>query len=474
MAPKKKKKVNNPDRGFATTSIPAKTKIVESSKEDEVVNGALKNPTIDVGSRNPEPACSTFANGAVSETLHTMGPEELETHLEESALQILLERHGEKSKKDASRQINKLKTEQRVLRSQSEHLKASSWLTDDMIQRILDLILFQETNQSVEGECVVMQVGTKVSEEELMIRLWTLEQALEQLGFLRDRIQSALLLLLQNWQSTRMLSVSTKDSIWGLEEAFDFLARVCAPEEMPDYDLLYSTDQTKRSKRINRLGKPMPTNIATSTRKPNTVHEAEITDSETESAGEIEPDYLMTKYLSLQSQIYHIQPECSVIQNRTPKHKKATTTDPRAARIMAKIGKIESDILFDRDEAYFRWMEMRCVLVQETAERRKFQLDEKALQESNVVNLSSSIHADGPENAEAEDPLEMMGNLFSSLPETSISSETGATELLCNTKDGHTVAVRDFGRWAGLNPRRVFEEACRARLIYLLMLHLLS
>lgn len=251
MAPNKKKKkkpASNPARGFATTSTPAKPKLEEKSDNDVLPERALVNPNAAPNTKN---VGLKIAN-VDSEDLSKLSPEELEIHLEESALQILVEKHGEKSKKDASRQVNKLRTEQRVLRLQSEHLDISSWLPQELVQSIFDLLRSQKRSRGFDLDLDIRQ-ARKVSEQDLIIKLWTLRQVLTQLGFSDGRVQSAVLSQLQTGHLTRSsASSASKDGLWGLEESLDFLAQVCEPEEMPSYDAPSASGQANKGKKILR------------------------------------------------------------------------------------------------------------------------------------------------------------------------------------------------------------------------------
>lgn len=254
MAPKKKKKAlaSNPARGFATTSIPAKPKAEEKVDDNVVPETALIDSNAVATTENVGLNIASSAG----EYLSKLSPEELENYFEESALQILVEKHGEKSKKDASRQVNKLKTEQRVLRLQSERLDINSWLPQELVQLIFELFESQKRSRGVGLEADTRQARCyKVTEEELIIKLWTLQQVLTQLEFSNDRVQSALLSLLQKEHLTRSSAFSVnKDGLWGLEESLDFLAQVCEPEEMPSYDVQSASGQSNKGRKILRNG----------------------------------------------------------------------------------------------------------------------------------------------------------------------------------------------------------------------------
>lgn len=251
MAPsKKKKKSVNPTRGFATTSTPAKSKTTEELENDAVPKTTLLDSEI-VG--NADNGAGSTAGAGSGEELHKFSPEELENHLEQSALQILFEKYGERSKKDVCRQINKLKTEQRVLRLQSEHLNTSSWLPEETIQSIFDLIQSQETSRIVHSGPNDKKSEYSIMEDESIIRIWTLWQALIQLGFKTDMVQSTVLSLRYKVQAARSFaSVAGKDAIWGLEESFEFLARRCESEELPSYSAQSPNIKLTESSNIHR------------------------------------------------------------------------------------------------------------------------------------------------------------------------------------------------------------------------------
>lgn len=251
MAPNKKKKktqASNPARGFATTSTPAKSKFDE--KVDDC--GVPETTSTDSDAVAKIENVGSNVASSVSGDLSKLNPEELETHLEESALQILVEKHSERSKKDASRHANKLRTEQRVLRLQSERLDISSWLPQELVQMIFDLLDSQQRRRGLDLDADVRQQRSTITEEQLIIKLWTLQQVLTQLGFTKDRVQSAVLPLLNKGNLTTSASSASKDGLWGLEETLDFLAQVCEPEELPSYDVQTASGQVNKGRKILR------------------------------------------------------------------------------------------------------------------------------------------------------------------------------------------------------------------------------
>lgn len=236
MAPNKKKKpMSNPARGFATTSIPAKAR-----KDDE--HNVAKD--IEEKSADQNFALQELDHPAFAVTTHKLGkdirkltPEELEDHFEESNLQLLLENHGERSKQVATRQAVKLKTEKRVLRPQSEPLEVNRWLPEETVTLILKMHESQAKGLSFEIDFSNKQKVAIKSEDDLIIKIWTLELVLSQLEFNKEDFRNAIQSLLSRVKSTESFALSAgKDLIWGLEECIDSLALNCHITRLPGYE----------------------------------------------------------------------------------------------------------------------------------------------------------------------------------------------------------------------------------------------
>jgi ATP-dependent RNA helicase DHX29 len=238
MAPKKKTKkpLSNPARGFATTSTVSKAKfdpVVEDDETNARDSDRVNKP--DQGSAN----VPTQEDGeAVEKALHELRPEDLEKQLEESALQVFAESHGNKVKKETSRQAVKLQTERRLLRAQAEPLATHQWLPIKIIQLILNLSKSLDAQPSRSDEAKIRpdfyQGSPHLSDDDLLVKLWTLRQLLPQLGFSLTVIHLALQHLLDKLSYVDMKSIVTaKDSVWGLDECLSWLALVCKPEELP-------------------------------------------------------------------------------------------------------------------------------------------------------------------------------------------------------------------------------------------------
>jgi ATP-dependent RNA helicase DHX29 len=233
-AKKKKKPASNPARGFATTSIASKPKL-EATEE---ATASIEPPSSKTGhvSETKDGANTTKAgdqNGAKDSTsLKQLSPEEFERQLEESELQVLVDKHAQKSKRDAVRQIARLQTDRRLLRSQADTLNTRRWLPPELMDEILEVVMDDgRSNPNSTSDTTTAQ--KTLSEEDLTIRLWTLQQTLIGASFGDDKTKAVLEYILET--SDRVV-LGNKESVWGLEESLDWLARECARTELPDYD----------------------------------------------------------------------------------------------------------------------------------------------------------------------------------------------------------------------------------------------
>lgn len=63
-----------------------------------------------------------------------------------------------------------------------------------------------------------------------------------------------------------------------------------------------------------------------------------------------------------------------------------------------------------------------------------------------------------PAASQDEEDMDLLGQMFSAVPDSPPKSETTP-----NGADSADVTLRDFGKASGLSPRKVLEEAVRAR-----------
>lgn len=244
MAGAKKKKTKpaaNPARGFATTSIASKPRPENTESSPAAATSEVPTAKTPGGKPGAPPSSATQdaksqaddAKKKSSQQTKELTPEEFEKQLEESELQLLVEKHAQKVKRDAQRQKSRLETDRRLLRGQAESLNTRKWLPQELMDHILDLIQaegrFSTSSLLPEGS----SAGKALPEEDLTIRLWTLEQTLKSASFPEEKVKTVLQYVLEIASN---IPATVKDSIWGLEEALDWLARESTREELRDYD----------------------------------------------------------------------------------------------------------------------------------------------------------------------------------------------------------------------------------------------
>jgi ATP-dependent RNA helicase DHX29 len=240
MAGKKKAKkpAANPARGFATTSVASKPRAdLPENSEDAAglcnsVTAASKAGTVSGAASQPQ-AEADGATVPAKEAEKTLSPEEFERQLEESELQLMVEKYAQKVRRDVQRQKNRLESDRRVLRGQAETVNTRKWLPSELMDHIIDLI---QAESRFAASSITSENNTSakaLQEEDVTIKLWTLQETLVAAGFPDDRIQPVLRFVLDIASN---VTTANRDSIWGLDEALEWLARECVRDELPDYE----------------------------------------------------------------------------------------------------------------------------------------------------------------------------------------------------------------------------------------------
>jgi len=195
---------------------------------------------------------------------------------------------------------------------------------------------------------------------------------------------------------------------------------------------------------------------------------------------DIDPDDLLPVYLETQAKLFHLQlpPTKKVPQrpngrgsNQNPPIK--YVADSESPKLLRKIKKIEDDILFDRYIAIQQWEVRRVQLEREAAARRNAakipseSADSQELEtivdsDDEVSREAAKIGASLLEEAESDDDA-TIADLFASLPVNEVDPLTGKSSTVVSGIDGIKVTIRDLGKWTGVSPARVLEEACRSR-----------
>lgn len=154
--------------------------------------------------------------------------------------------------------------------------------------------------------------------------------------------------------------------------------------------------------------------------------------------------------------------------------------DMAMAKAEAKLKRIADDVLFDKFVGEQEWRKQRAAVERDIAAAKKEQgakteeppkSDMKEPQEQepssdDEINdearrIAAEILAEGG----SEDNEDDLGGLFDSLPQNEVDEATGKAQTVVTSSDGQKVIIRDFGKWTGVSPRRVLEEACRSRFV---------
>jgi ATP-dependent RNA helicase DHX29 len=192
---------------------------------------------------------------------------------------------------------------------------------------------------------------------------------------------------------------------------------------------------------------------------------------------DMEPDQLVPIYLKIKGRIFEHNPD--LLQAKPPKAKGSKrrglqpVPPPResaaARKLLSQLKKIESDALFDRDEAEALWPAKRTELAREFAAKPKSQpLAADCIQEDTQNEDAKSgdmleMNAKDDDSSAEEDLSDgsLLGDMFGAIPDDPPASRKNARA----SADDHDITLRDFGKQNGLTPRRILEEAVRARLV---------
>ncbi|KAJ9612187.1 hypothetical protein H2200_003784 [Cladophialophora chaetospira] len=465
MAPKKKKKpAVNPARGFATTSIPSKSKVSAGPDGEDAEAAAADDSGRSQAAMSgaPVPAADTDKTTNLKDNkdiagglrIQDMTPGELEAHLENSELDAMLEKYAAKSLADVHRQVARLETERRQLRPQTQKLSTYTWLPDETLQELFEM----DHDDRQEAVYTSSRAAlTSVDEEKLTVDLWTLERVLLSLGFPRVSEATAFIAELAV-QGQLRLSV---DSLPGLPEALQWYASHSEPVELGNYEHASSAKAEQSGESTPAHMRSEPTTATQSRQSPAStpakVSEAEEDSlSSSDSDEEDDPAKMTERYIQLQRQLWYAQnPEVSI---------GAETTAPkgrRLDRLTRKLQQIRRDPLFEEREADFIWstnlLELQEIIQQglrtaATSRRRgKENSGQKIPEGDGDVHKFSHEVPHGDEEAEV-----LFGDMFGQ-SEDALSSDQNQS-----ISEG-SVKLLDFGKWSGLSPRRLLEELCRGR-----------
>ena len=257
---KSRKPAANPARGFATVSSASKPRpVVEDDSKIDPGSGSIDTSKGSVpGSGNgvisTTPQASSNGDSRAGDA-HVptdaakpeLTPEEYEKELEESALQILVEKHGPKCRRDVVRQSDRLRTERRILRAQSMPLDISSWISKDLFDVIAQRCTGTQ-DQDVQKQRAKPLGDSPSWTEELTIRIWTLKKILAALGFGPTQTEDALSGLIRENAILGPQAFEASNSYWGLDFCLFWLARNVPKDDLLDYENELSMRPPKPSK----------------------------------------------------------------------------------------------------------------------------------------------------------------------------------------------------------------------------------
>ena len=185
---------------------------------------------------------------------------------------------------------------------------------------------------------------------------------------------------------------------------------------------------------------------------------------------DIEPDELVPEYITTKSKLLQLERTLS----SKGQHSANADDEMAVAKLEAKLRKIESDVLFDKFVAEQQWMTNRVAIEKELALTRQLANDRSSDSSSPEDNgpadksngdindeaerIAAEILAEGDNSGDDD-----IGSLFASLPQNEVDPITGASQTVINSANGQKIVIRDFGKWTGMSPRRILEEACRSR-----------
>jgi ATP-dependent RNA helicase DHX29 len=196
---------------------------------------------------------------------------------------------------------------------------------------------------------------------------------------------------------------------------------------------------------------------------------------------DIDPDDLLPVYLESKAKLFQIQPSPTKKVALRPNSRNNNQSSPakpaadhESAKLMRKIQKIEDDVLFDKYLANQQWEVRRIQLEKDAAAHRK--AAEVAQESADSQGSETLVDSDDDEVSQeaakigaalleetASDDDAALADLFASLPMTEVDPLTGKSTTVVNGTDGVKITIRDFGKWTGVNPARILQEACRSR-----------
>ena len=478
---KKKKPAGNPARGFATTSIASKPKVEKEKFIDVAPKESVPTPSKESPSA---PDAATTATTAVKEEQAvkqevTQTPEELEAQLERDELQLLVEKHAAKVRRESRRQVTKFETDRRVLRGQSHHMTVHEWIPNEVLDTIISLAQ-TESNDSNRRQGQQQSLLKVMSEEEATSKLWTLSLTLRDLGFTQEQLEPVL-----RWLCSDAGGIDATSAVWGLQEALEWLAldhcegssfsyeeSKPKPSAVPTPDVSRPVSPASEGPAVKSVSANIPSKAPTpDLPTPAESDHSDINVSDIDS--DIDLDELVPTYLKIKGKLYEIDPELVEVNPRkkSGKGKKAapakTVQSPKVRKLLSQLQQLEADALFDDREAEAQWPAKRNEIAQIQAAKRQLEPVQARGPETPKDDATPAIAPLKEEikpavnGGDADDIMaeaDMLGDMFSAIPDEPVPSDAPAEA----TETGN-ITLRDFGKQGGVTPRRCLEEAVRSR-----------
>ena len=202
-----------------------------------------------------------------------------------------------------------------------------------------------------------------------------------------------------------------------------------------------------------------------------TAHRTEEDDehmSESDEDTDLNPEQMRERYLKMKTELHRRRPDLTEALAPTKRKGKVRQnpqppqTDASTSMLLRRLRTLESDILFDRDRADAQWRERRVELVKADAMRKHLSSNGSEQHPPGINEVNTDLGLDATEATEDADSMNL-GDFFASLPAEQTDADTGIKSMAVTSEEGIAITVRDFGKWSGINPRRVLEESCRAR-----------
>ncbi|KIW17300.1 hypothetical protein PV08_04491 [Exophiala spinifera] len=453
MAPNKKKKkaVANPARGFATTSVPSKTKLADEPNENVAESSTSTTPQDAQILENGDGATQSHLP-KTSQKIEDMTPEQLEAHLEDSELEAFVEKYSSRCDADASRQVTRLETERRQLRLQAHKLSTYPWLPQQSIGELFAMNALWETMKDGMEQAPL----PSSAEEKVLLDLWTLERVLQALKF--PRVLEAVTHVAGLALSGRLSTSS--DSLPGLTEAFQWYALGEDAEDLSSYEHtveLRPGNSGSSTPVLFDSGTPSANDSWQSPAgTPAQVSEPEDDYSPNVSSGSEEDDdpaKLTERYVRIKRLLWDLE---NPLQPG-----KSSSTSRRQKQIVKLKGKLQSlcrDPLLDEYEAESSWRvimdelqeDRRQILREESWRRREIEQAGPS-ERDNSLPKAKTLAPGAEVDVNGEDGL--LGGMFGEESENATPDPA--------TKPQGDIKLVDFGKWSGVSPKKLLDDTCK-------------